>query len=788
MFAIKRVLIFILLFSSCQIAYAKTYKVGAMVDIFNTGFAPFYKELQDEVKAVVGQDAAIEFPADAVLVNDFDVELARTQYQKLLDRDVDIILAFGPTTNEVISAQSKHAKPTILFSAINIDLVDVDTSRTTSGINNFTYILAPWTFEKDLQDFRTLYNFRKVAVLGASGPWNTKNLRDNLDQTFAKLNAEYETVAFESIEQLSQDLDGFDAVYMSKGFNLLPETMQRIADLLIQLKLPSFTTNLSDDVQNGWLATNNTDANYQRLIRRVALGVEAVASGENLANRPVGVDLADSITVNYNTAEKIGLPIRYSQIATLNLIGSFDEVVYDKRYTIQEAIETALHNNLNLQASQLNVELSEQNVALARSSYYPDLNASISGTKIDPDLARLAGGSNPENTISGSATLSQLLFSEDSSAAISAQRYLSKADAATHRVNQLDTVLATSRAAFDVLRLRNALQSQTQNLEITNRNLAVAQQNYEAGQEGKGDILRFQSEKASNMQSVINAINALRQGQNALNVLLNVPISQRTEIKDVTLKNSNMEPHDFSYERLSRVLDDPSEQLVFEDFLLLKAMEISPELIALDFNLKAVERNIAQYGWRRYLPDVSARAQYNEVFDRSGVGVPDPNVALDDDYNVGLVLSFPLFNRNQDNVNKRIAKKQKQQLEFQIASQRQVIENNIRNAVLDLSSRTAEIELSRVSEKAALESLGLTEASYATGAATVTELIDSQTTYLQAQLASANALYNFIDSALGLERSIGTFVVLKSPVISRDNIGQQYLEYRQQKGFKEPLQ
>ena len=115
---------------------------------------------------------------------------------------------------------------------------------------------------------------------------------------------------------------------------------------------------------------------------------------------------------------------------------------------------------------------------------------------------------------------------------------------------------------------------------------------------------------------------------------------------------------------------------------------------------------------------------------------------------------------------------------MQIASVQQSLERNLYDSVVDVSGRIANIELSRVSESAAEQSLELTEAAYANGAATITELIDSQNNYLQAQLASANALYNFIDSALRLERAAGIFLFMGNEDMNNQDFAARYREYR----------
>ncbi|MFT6711653.1 MAG: outer membrane protein [Arenicella sp.] len=756
------------------------YEIGILLDLNNEEFTPILDQLASEIVAVVGNDASINISVDNIKVNNFDIDLARKHYNEMLKSNTDIILAFGPINNELLVQQKKHSKPTILFGAANTDVIDIDASKQVSGINNFTYILASLSYNKDLDDFRNIFPFKRIGVVGGLGPWNTEASRSTLDNIFAEMNVQYELIQYGSPALFATQLDNVDSVYLAEGFGLRRAEIKQLADILLAKKLPSFSSWQVADVKDGWLATNQSDSNFERLFRRIALSVEAVVNGENLSNRPVYVDFSDTVTINYNTAEKIGVPLRYSQLATTDIIGSYEDFVVDKSYSVLEAVDVALQNNLNLQSSAIEVDLARQGLASSKASYYPDLSLNGSGRYVDPDLASLSGGQNPEQTISGSITLSQTLYSEDGSAAISIQRSLLEAQQENYNVAALDTVLTTSQTSFNLLRLKNSLQSQAENLEITKRNLAIANQNFEAGQSSKADIFRFQSEMATNSQSLIDALNEYQQGQYALNIILNLPIDTRIAIQDVALKNSPFEPEGFGYQRLSETLDDPAESKLLESYLVKQAFRIAPELAALNHNLDSIERDMAQYGWRRYIPTVSATAQYNNIFDRSGVGVPDPNLALDSDYNVGLVFSIPLFNRNTDNVKLRIARKRYEQARLQIASQRQSIEKRVRDALLDLTGKIANIELSKVAETAAEQGLKLIEASYANGAVTITELIDSQNNYLQAQLGSSNALYNFLDSAVSMERAIGKYIFRDRSSVENENFIRGYKEYRDQ--------
>ena len=97
-----------------------TYNIGVLADNRSPKLSPLFDQLKNEVKAVVGEDASIVFPEGSLLFSSFDLQMAQENYNRLInDNNVDLILAFGVVNNQIISRQTTHAKPTILFGAVN---------------------------------------------------------------------------------------------------------------------------------------------------------------------------------------------------------------------------------------------------------------------------------------------------------------------------------------------------------------------------------------------------------------------------------------------------------------------------------------------------------------------------------------------------------------------------------------------------------------------------------------------------------------------------------------------
>ena len=448
----------------------------------------------------------------------------------------------------------------------------------------------------------------------------------------------------------------------------------------------------------------------------------------------------------------------------------------EKQYNLLTVIDEALKNNLGLQSSQKDVDLTGQDVKSAVSNYIPSVTASGTGTYIDPDLAEISNGQNPEFSTSGNITLQQTIFSEAANANIAIQRSLQKAQEENFNAAELDLIFDASNVYFNALILKANLQIQSQNLDLTKRNLQIATQNFEAGESGKSDVLRFRSEMAQNTQSMVEAANQLEQGFITLNQVLNNPTDLEIDVEDASLEDDTFSQ--YNYDQLVSLLDDPGLREPFIDFLVEEANTNAPELRSLDYNLKATDRNVKLNSYGRLLPTLAFQGQYNRTFSRSGAGsvAPQGFPLVDSNYNLGLSLSIPLVNQNLTNINRQTAIIQKEQLEINKENTTLAIAANVRSGVLNLVNQLSNIQLSEVSEETAKEALDLTQTSYSSGAVNIVQLLDAQNNYLNAQLARTTAIYNFLINALQLERFIGYYFLLNTDA-KNNEFRQRFFDY-----------
>ena len=753
----KITFLFVLLVTlSASSQQKKTYEIGILLDMIVPELSPLLDELKNEIAAVVGEDATIQFSNENVFSNELNLARAETNYQALVNSEVDIILAFGVINNAVITKKTTFPKPTILFGAVNEDFLSIEKENQTSGIENLTYLIASKSYAKDLKIFKELTSFKKVGIIIQKPFLDIFPYQSYFDTELGKLGASYTIIPFQNYEDISANLSDIDAVYIAEGFYLSDAEILKLVEECIRLKLPSFTANNIDEVKNGILATNQAEQNITQFFRRIALTIEAYIGGEDLADQATYISFDSNLTINYNTAELIELPLKYSLIGRTNFIGDFNKRQSDKTYNLLQVMNDVLENNLALQGRQREVQLSEKDVKAAQSNYLPSITASTTATYIDPELAESSQGLNPEYSTDGNITLQQTIFSPDANTNIKVQKDLLQSQQQNYSTDQLDALFDASNAYFNALILKSNLRIRATNMNLTKRNLQIAQENYEAGQAGKSDVLRFRSELAQDMQAMIEAANSLEQGFFTLNQLLNNPVEYDIDVDEAELEEGLYK--EYSYIQLRGLLDDPRQRSAFVKFLIQEAKKNAPELKSLDFNIAAIGRSVKLNTAGRFLPTLALQGQYNKNFNQWGTGV-NPN-ALNENYNIGLNLSIPLVDQNRKNINRQIALIQKDQLDINKSNTQLAIATNVNNAVLAIINEISNIELSSVSETAAEEALDLTQTSYSNGAVTVVQLIDAQNNYLNASLARFNAVYNYLLSSLRLERFLGYYFLM----------------------------
>lgn len=773
----NKFLIFIVLVIGQVNSWAQNeISIGILDEIKTERSEALLVKLKQEINAVIGPESDVNFKE--VLHNEHSVQTAGANYERLISEKTDIVISFGVVNTLMLYKRKEFPVPTIIVGAINNDLVNLPKDKRFSGINNLTYLVTPFSYREDLDAFTELYNFNNIGIVIDDYLLELLPLEELFDKYFKEKKSSYEIIPLEATGDFENLFENIDAVYLVSKTNLNDIQLEELISTINSKKIPSMSGYGVSDVEKGVLLTNQPAINYDQIMRRIALNVESLKNDVNASELPLHIDYNKELTLNMSVAEQIEFPVKNSMVAKLNLIEGAEVEKNELVYSLKNIMSGVVDRNLTLQAIRKNIDLSEQDVKASKSEYLPDVNANAVGTYIDPNIAEISNGQNPEFSTNGNLNLNQVLYSEQATANISVQKSLLDAQIEEYNSNELDALLDASVAYFNALVLKTNVSINNRNLQLTKLNLNIADENLELGASTKADVLRLRSQMAQNTQSLIEARNTLKQSYYQINQLLNNPIDNNIKIKDTIIDGLTMENEDYRY--LVDLLDEPQQRKKIVGFLIEEAKRNAPEIKNIEYNSEATDRIYRLNGIGRIIPTLALQGQYNYLFSKSGAGTDPPAgfpAAPDSDYNVAISLSLPIFQQNIRNINRQSSKIQLDQLVVQKEDVELNIARSINDLVLDLNNQIANIEISAVNLEYSKESLELSQSEYRNGAIPVIQLIDAQNNFIQAEFTNTTAHYNYHIVSLQLQRAIGYFFEMKSPASNQEFMrrAQQYL-------------
>ena len=710
--------------------------------------------LQEEIHKVLGVDTSVHF-----LPEHLRFAAGHADYLSLAnDPAVDLIIAAGPASAAMLAAQSALPKPTVAVGVLDVELQQMPLVEPgVSGVRNFTYVLSTHSMQKNLAAFYRIHPFSRLAVIISENLRGMLDFEGFFDRLAAPYGAQVELVFWETEAALPVLSDAVDAVYLAMVFERSPAEVAPLAQALAERKLPSFAMSRSY-VDAGIMACIGDENGRDQIFRKLALIVEGIVLGEELAAMPVRLNFDEQWVLNAATVRRIGLDLSFETRFSARFLKT-DESTTDRRLSLQEIIAEGLQSNLDLHIEKRNFDLASQDTRRAKSSLLPTVEASTTLLQIDPDVAERTLGQQPERTGAGTGTVQQVLFSEAVFANVKIQQYL--AEAARHRADlvALDVVLNLATAYFDILLAKTGVRIQEENLDVSRRNLKIARTRNAVGYAGVADVFRWESEVARATQASIEAFNNLYLAKVQLNRLLNrADIGEEFEVEDARLSDELFSRFDPT--RIGRLINRAGDVEILTDFLVAEALQNMPSLKQLAANVKAAERQQQMNRRLYYLPTVALRGQADYTFWRAGKGMPPVSAApLDATWNLALHFTYPLFQGNQRKIAIDRTAIQQQQLRLQEESLRQQLSQAVRVRMANLVSRRTNIRFAEVAAASAQKNFELVQDAYQKGQLEIAQLVDAQRAALSAREAEAGAVYEYLVSYLQLENSIGAYTM-----------------------------
>ena len=717
-----------------------------------------------EVLALTENEFEISIPEEKVLDGAWSVDgITDALRRQLRDPEVDVILLTGGVGSHVAARLEPLPKPVIAAVVADTELQNFPLENGASGKTNFVYVSNFRGVDFDLRTFRSVVDFKHLAVF--------------VDQAFADGVPSLVTEKPRAIEeQLGVTVDivmvtdnvgdamsrlpaRVDAVYVAPLPRFDDGKMRQLAAGLVERGLPSFSLMGIQELDYGLLlAASGRPGDQVRFARRLALDLQRILLGEDPSTFQVDFKESQRLAINMRTARSIGFSPRYAVLADAEQL--FDEEIDGgEPLGLAEAMVIALESNINLKAASLSPQLAIQDISAARSNLLPQLGVGLARTQIDADRANPLIQSEKSSSLNLEA--SQVVYSDDLWANLRITEYLAVAEQQVFAGLVLDLLSETASRYLSVLRAKALEAVQRANLEVTRTNLQLAGVRESIGFTGRAEVLRWESQIATDRQNLIGAEADRRAAVTALNQTLNRPQNQNFSTQEEELRRSIAI---FEDERFQAFIDNAAVWETFQDFQVLEAQNRSPELKQLEALRAAREREVVSARRRYFVPEVSLSGSGGSVINRSGVGSQLTGTGLDDEsWTVSLGASWPLFTSGalKSRLNKaRFASKQVS-LQYEVVKEQ--IESRVRVALHRASGSYPALELSADAARAARENLDLVTDAYTEGAVSVTDLIDAQNAALTAELRSAEARYAYLLDLVEILRASGDFSLLLDP-------------------------
>lgn len=391
---------------------------------------------------------------------------------------------------------------------------------------------------------------------------------------------------------------------------------------------------------------------------------------------------------------------------------------------LDETIQRALENNRAIKRSIASRESAYWALRRARRASGPNLSWSTQ--------ANAVGGSQYQSynhrLFSNTATVSYPIYAGNSlkEGRIAARYGLNSADMELE--NSLQTIRQTAtNYYFNVLRCRNQIEVDTENVRTLTEHLNNVNAQFRAGTVAKADVLSSQVRLANAQQSLITS-------QNDYDVAV------------ATLSNYLLLPAD--------TIIRAQDQLTYTPYNLnlanctAYALENRPDVAAADYAVKQAESGVrsAKAGYR---PTVNAVAT-------KGMNGKSPfSDSYSDSWTAGISANWNIFDNGVTAAQVETAKASLAAAEEAAAEAREGVQLEVQSAFLTLHAAERNIATTRLAISSAEEDFKIAQVRYAAGVGTNLDVMDASDKLTQAKNNYYTALYTYNTAKANLDKAMG---------------------------------
>jgi len=415
----------------------------------------------------------------------------------------------------------------------------------------------------------------------------------------------------------------------------------------------------------------------------------------------------------------------------------------NKKWTLQEAVNYALENNISVQQNKNAILSGEQDVIAAKGQFLPTLGFN-SNYNLNIGTEQLFPGQfvdRTSNTISLGVGLNQNIFNGFRTLNLYKQSMLN------NEINQLelariqdDISLNVVNAYLNILFAKENLEAAKKQQSFAKKQLDQVKELVEAGVQPRANLLDSEANVFQEEQNVTVAENNYDLALLSMAQLLQLPLEG------------------FSVEFID--VDQPSSSLLYDNIqpILDYAYQNRNEVKLAEKRISNAELSteISKSG---YLPSLSGRysygsnAFYTNLFDTEDTFFNQIND--NKGHSIGLSLNVPIFSQFQNKTNVAKAKIQEENAKLTLEQTKLTLESNIQRAFTDAKAAFKSYEASKKALKAQELALQNAQDRYGLGALNAFDLEQIRLRFVNAETTLINAKYDFVFKTKVLDFYLG---------------------------------
>lgn len=426
------------------------------------------------------------------------------------------------------------------------------------------------------------------------------------------------------------------------------------------------------------------------------------------------------------------------------LIGNFMQA--QQTLTLKEALKFALENKAEAIKAKLDVKNSEFMIDEVRANALPQINAN-GGLTYNAILQETALDFNGQTQIikmgrpwqsTATVSLNQQIFNQAVFTGLKAAKTTREFYQINVKLTNEQVIEKVASTYYELYKTKSQIETLDKTIENTTRVRNVIQSLYETGLAKKIDLDRMNVSLNNVKSAKQQLINVLELQENSLKYLIGMDISTPISLPENTFEITSeafVENTDVSYNRT-------------EIQLLEKQGELQ------ELNLKAT---IAQ-GY----PTLSLNANYGYlgIGDKMPWFQSNPTAYWSNFSSIGLSLNIPIFNGGSNKAKINQAKVDLEKFHADVNDAKLALNLDLENAKSQITNSLITLNTQKQNVHLAKQVLENVENNYKNGLATLTDLLEAETSYSDAQNNQTNALLDYKLAEIKLIKAKGELETL----------------------------